>query len=81
MTQGSLFLGEEGHTVRYVDLPQPRIKLMPPAVEAQGFNHWTTRELPPRVLTQRTVVAKQASWKHELCSLQEAHPYKDLHSL
>ena len=26
---------------------RPGIKLMPPAVEAQSPNHWTTREVPP----------------------------------
>ena len=27
-------------------LPQPGIKPMPFALEAQGLNHWTTREVP-----------------------------------
>ena len=27
------------------DLPQPRIKHVPPALGAQSLNHWTTREV------------------------------------
>ena len=30
--------------LRHVELPQPGIKLVPPAAEAQSLNHWTTRE-------------------------------------
>ena len=27
-------------------VPQPGIKPVPPALEAQSLNHWTTREVP-----------------------------------
>ena len=27
-------------------VPQPGIQLMPPELEAQSPNHWTTREVP-----------------------------------
>ena len=27
------------------DLPQPGIQHVPPALEVQSFNHWTTREV------------------------------------
>ena len=27
-------------------VPQPEIEPMPPALTAQNFNHWTTREVP-----------------------------------
>ena len=32
-------------TTQHVELPQPGIEPMPPALEAQSLNHWTTREL------------------------------------
>ena len=35
-----------GHTTRHAKLPHPRIEPVPPAVEAQSLNHWTTREVP-----------------------------------
>ena len=31
-------------------VPRPGMEPMPPALEAQGFNHWTAREVP-RALT------------------------------
>ena len=30
----------------HVELPLPGIEPMPPAVEAQSLNHWTTGEVP-----------------------------------
>ena len=30
-------------------VPQPGIKPVPPALEAQGLNHWPTREVPANV--------------------------------
>ena len=30
-------------------VPRPEIKPVPPAVEAQSLNHWTTREVLPFV--------------------------------
>ena len=35
-----------GHIMWYVELSQPRIKPVPPAVEVESLNHWTTREVP-----------------------------------
>ena len=36
-----------GHSVARGNLlPEPGIKSMPPAVEAQSLNHWTAREVP-----------------------------------
>ena len=37
-----------GHTARHVGIlvPGPGIKLVPPAVEAQSLNRWTSREVP-----------------------------------
>ena len=34
------------HKTCYILLPQLGIEPMPPAVEAQSLNHWTTREVP-----------------------------------
>ena len=34
------------HTARWILVPRPGIKPIPPAVEAQGPNHWTARECP-----------------------------------
>ena len=34
------------HVARGILVPGPGIKLMPPALEAQSLNHWTTREVP-----------------------------------
>ena len=31
----------------HVELPWPGVEPMPPAVEAQSLNHWTTKEVPP----------------------------------
>ena len=33
-----------GSTARHAELPQLGIEPMPPTVEAQSLNHWTTRE-------------------------------------
>ena len=35
-------------------LPRPRIEPMPPAVEAQILNHWTTREGPGLTISYKT---------------------------
>ena len=42
--QGTFFLGhaETGGILA----PQPETESMPPAVEAQNLNHWTTRKVP-----------------------------------
>ena len=34
-----------GCTARHVELPQPGIEPMPPAVEAWSVNHWITKEV------------------------------------
>ena len=34
------------HKTCYILLPQLGMEPMPPAVEAQSLNHWTTREVP-----------------------------------
>ena len=34
------------HMVGGILVPWPGIELVPPAVEAQSPNHWTTREFP-----------------------------------
>ena len=34
------------HIVCRILVPWPGIELVPPAVEAQSPNHWTTREFP-----------------------------------
>ena len=39
------FLFFFGCAARHVELPWPGIEPMPPAVEAQSLNHWTTREI------------------------------------
>ena len=40
------------HTACGILVPRPGIEPVPPAVEARGLNHWTTREVPiPRFLT------------------------------
>ena len=33
-------------TLQHVELPHPRIKLVPPAVDAWFLNHWTTQGSP-----------------------------------
>ena len=38
-----LFFGGD-HSEWHVELPQPGIKAVPPAVEAQSLNHWITRK-------------------------------------
>ena len=35
-----------GHTACGILVPQPRIKPVPPALEAPSLNYWTTREVP-----------------------------------
>ena len=40
--------------------PQPEIKPMPPAVEAQSLNHWTIREVPQNGVFEHVV--GQNSW-------------------
>ena len=35
------------HTACGILVPQPGIKPVPPALEAQSSNHWTAREFPP----------------------------------
>ena len=40
------------HTSWFVELPQPGIEPIPPAVEAQSLNHWTTREAHVQSLLQ-----------------------------
>ena len=40
----SLFF-QPGHAACGVLVPQPGIEPAPPALEAQSFNHWTTREV------------------------------------
>ena len=35
-----------GHGACRILVPQPGIRPMPPAVEAQSLSHWTTREVP-----------------------------------
>ena len=35
-----------GCTSKHEELPQPGIEPVPPAVEVQSLNHWTTREVP-----------------------------------
>ena len=39
------------HTACRILVPRPGTEPVPPAVEAQSLNHWTTREVPSRVLT------------------------------
>ena len=39
-------------------VPLPGIELVPPALGAQGLNHWTTRE----VLKNRTTVNKKTNY-------------------
>ena len=39
------FLLAESHRIEVL-VPQPGIKPMPPAVEVQSLNHWTSREVP-----------------------------------
>ena len=34
------------HTACGIPVPRPGIKPVPPAVEAQSLNHWTTKEVP-----------------------------------
>ena len=34
------------HTGCWILVPQPGIKAMPPTLEAQSLNYWTTREIP-----------------------------------
>ena len=35
-----------GHIMWHEELPQPRIKPVPPAGEVQSLNHWTTKQVP-----------------------------------
>ena len=37
-------------------VPQPGIKPVPPAVEVQSLNHWTTREVPQQTLSDSDAV-------------------------
>ena len=39
------FLLAESHRIEVL-VPQPGLKPMPPAVEVQSLNHWTTRAVP-----------------------------------
>ena len=42
-----IYLAVPGHRFCTWDLvPQPGIKLMPPALGSQSLSHWTTREVP-----------------------------------
>ena len=45
------FLFFFGHVMGHVELPRPGIEPKSPASEAQCLNHWTTKEVPGRVLT------------------------------
>ena len=39
------------HAAREILVPQPGVKPMPPAVEVQSLNLWTTREVPKSMFT------------------------------
>ena len=56
-----------GHTVRYVELPQPGIEPVPPAVEAQSLNHWTTREVPIPLFKNTLEYPQRKSNPCDLC--------------
>ena len=42
-------------------VPQPGIKPVPPAVEVQSPNHWTTREVPPSVISKHITLLCSSS--------------------
>ena len=48
-----------GHTAPYgILVPQPGIEPVPHAVEAWGFNHWTSREVPAHTLNINGTTSK-----------------------
>ena len=67
-------------------VPQPGIKPVPPAVEVQSSNHWTTKEVPELFLLKkslsRVVCCVVFPWeathvaRHWLCT-QETRPFRD----
>ena len=54
-------------------VPQPQMKLLPPAVEPQSLNHWTAREVPPialeNLVSPHCFIALCLSSSHTPCVL------------
>ena len=40
-----------GHTSQHVQLPPPGTEPLPPSVEGQGLNHWTSKSQTPKLRT------------------------------
>ena len=63
------------HTMWHVELVSPRgIRPMPPALEAQSLNHWTTRDIPNIFFLNYKVSSNKYNWYkqfvyHFLCFL------------
>ena len=60
-------------------VPRPGVKLLPPTLEAQSLNHWTTREFPHHCVLEfiTCLVSQIHSWKE---ILPEDESYLQPHS-